>query len=259
MFTQMAIESFEDNLFWAAWNNIAKPKVEQLLDSMYGEPSKGDWVNETLRESTSFVIQMASQMAYMSAIRHQDKIFEVLDKVYHRLKTALLAVYGKAKDYLKNKIKSLRGVRAKTLYDNYGKGSSEHIEAQKLQAAELNNIISARQASSSSINSLAPAAQSVSYTLDKKNAYSDLAYKRGSLMFKSFEAKSQLGAWSADDVNTLKKVSNPQGGGTQNIKLDDLKDLQGIHSVKASNGTYLGRAALDFALLSYFGFTPPKR
>ena len=31
MLTQMAVESFEDNLFYAAWDNIAKPHVEQVL------------------------------------------------------------------------------------------------------------------------------------------------------------------------------------------------------------------------------------
>ena len=51
MLSQMAIESFEDNLFYAAWDNIAKPHVEKVLDGLIPVTDKNDWVNNALRES----------------------------------------------------------------------------------------------------------------------------------------------------------------------------------------------------------------
>lgn len=42
MVSQMAIEAFEDNLY-AAWDKIAKPYVEQILDGIVPIQDKDDW------------------------------------------------------------------------------------------------------------------------------------------------------------------------------------------------------------------------
>lgn len=262
MIAGMAIEAFEDNLFFAAWDNIAKPHVHTLLDNIYGPitpANKNDWVNSAMRESTEFVITMMSQMAYMKIIQSQDKFFEVLFRVYRRLKSAILKGIGDVMNARKSKIKSKRGVVAQTLFNNQDKGASEHIEAQKIQAMELNNIIQARQASAASVSALEPAAKSVDYSLNKKNLYADLAYKKGSLAAGTFEAKAMLGAFSASDVTAFKKMSVASGGGTQNIQLSDMNGLRSVYGSVSANGSWLGNAEIELALLSYFGYIPPNK
>ncbi len=262
MIVPMAVEAFEDNLFFAAWSNVAKPKVEEMLDSIYGpitEANKHDWVNSAMRESTEFVIMMMSQMAYMKIIRSQDKYFEVLGRVYRRLKSALMKRIGDFFKSRKTKITSKRGVVAQTLFNNYGKGASEHIEVQKLQAMEQNNIINARAASAASVSALEPAAKSVDYSLDKKSIHSDLAYKKGKLLLDSFQPKAMLGAFSTDDVASFKKISSPNTGGTKNVKLDDMMVLKGAYLATASNGVPMGKVEVELALLSYYGYLPPTK
>ena len=58
MLTQMAIESFEDNLFYAAWDNIAKPYVEQVLDDVMPITKKNDWVNNALLLSVLLLLRL---------------------------------------------------------------------------------------------------------------------------------------------------------------------------------------------------------
>lgn len=262
MIAGMAIEAFEDNLFFAAWDNLAKPHVHTLLDNLYGPitaDNKNDWVNSALRESTEFVITMMSQMAYMKIIQAQDKFFEVLFKVYRRLKAALLKGISDIFNARKARIKTKRGVVALTLFNNQDKGVKENIEVQKIQAMELNNVIQARQASAASVSALDPAAKSVDYSLNKKKLYADLAYKKGSLAAETFQAKSMLGAFSAADVTAFKKMSAANGGGTQNVQLSDMNGLRGIYGSVAANGAWLGNAEIELSMLSYFGYLPPNK
>ena len=93
MLTQMAVESFEDNLFYAAWDNIAKPHVEKVLDGLIPVTDKNDWVNNALRESMEFVIMMAANMAYQKVLQEQDKFFSFSTVFIRKSKTRLWTLY----------------------------------------------------------------------------------------------------------------------------------------------------------------------
>jgi hypothetical protein len=128
-----------------------------------------------------------------------------------------------------------------------------------LQAMEVSNITQQRIASASSITTLEPAAKSVDFALNKKTLHADLAYKRGKLMFDGFESKAMLGAFSASDVSQFKKISAENGGGTQNIQLDDLNRTRGVYMSQSSNGTWMGNAQIELSMLSYYGYHSPAK
>ena len=260
MLTQMAVESFEDNLFYAAWDNIAKPHVEKVLDGLIPVTDKNDWVNNALRESMEFVIMMAANMAYQKVLQEQDKFFELLNRIYQKIKNKIMDAIRNFSSSRKNRIKSKRGFAASTLLQaaSSDNSKSSSVEVQKLHAMEVNNHIQSRIASASAVTTLQPAATANQYAVQKKELYADLAFSRNKLLIDSLDFKAKLGRFSNSDVKQIKRFSAPDDMSFRGLDVNDLKPLQGIHMVKDTQGRYIGRAELDFAMLSYYGYMPPN-
>ena len=132
------------------------------------------------------------------------------------------------------------------------------VELQKLHAMEVNNHIQSRIASASAVTTLQPAATANQYAVQKKELYADLAFSRNKLLIDSLDFKAKLGRFSNSDVKQIKRFSAPDDMSFRGLDVNDLKPLQGIHMVKDTQGRYIGRAELDFAMLSYYGYMPPN-
>ena len=88
--------------------------------------------------------------------------------------------------------------------------------------------------------------------------YAGLAFSRNKLLIDSLDFKAKLGRFSNSDVKQIKRFSAPDDMSFRGLDVNDLKPLQGIHMVKDTQGRYIGRAELDFAMLSYYGYMPPN-
>lgn len=254
--TPMIIDSALDNFFWAGFNNVAKPAIDEVLDKsipMTAE-DKDNWGKQAARETLSYIIQMMANTGYMALLQRLDKFYEILYKLYLRLKRAILSALSSVRDFVKNRIKGKRGVVAKTLFENYGKGQDNHIEMQKLQAMELSNQISSRASTIQAVQVYEPASRSVNYSAHERSFYTDLAYKQGRLMLDSFAPKAMMGAFGQGDVAQVKKMTAPNGGGTQGVTVQKLNDLQGIYMTQDSSGDWIGNAKLQFQLLNHMGY-----
>ena len=244
-----------------AMSNTVSPGVNNILSRISSRFSSGIGVSDVLFvEYTALMYQVLPagirfvvMGVLFTIIRYEEALLDILFGLSRTLKTNILFGGKTAYNALKNRVKSLRGVRATSRARNLVPMSGTDSRAVLIATvdSELRNIVVARQTQYMSAMSYTPAAQMHDTAVQKEMIYQQLGAAKANAKIQLSMFKLFSGTFSEADKQTLKAVfksANPTASyDPDSMDITHLNQISEFMFVKDSEGRIIGltRAFLD--------------
>ncbi|MDD3466635.1 MAG: hypothetical protein PHE67_05740 [Campylobacterales bacterium] len=252
-------EFFEEIIAGLAYSYVT-PWIRKKVDAWFPDAvdEHGRSQPNILKDAVESSINVIVMGVMFLIIRYEEQF---LEKLFILARSAKVSILGFGRDALnsaKNKIKSLRGVKATNRFNSFGRDMTTRTAYAQIVDNEARNIIAARHLQYASTLSYMPAAQMYDSSVSREGIVANRGAEQAKVMLQLATFKLFSGGFTSSDKTVLKsiyKTIDPTGNFDPNkVDVDKLNQISSFMFATDDAGHVVGLSAAFLDLLNGLGY-----